>query len=195
MLRRLKEKILENFEVYQEQFRGWWSKLAFREKVILGSASGLLGLVLLLAGAQQGFELLSSAFGRVDLAERLTQVQSQVNRILQLQSQANRYDQLRGGLSDEFNFETEVNRRASRLGLNIDALRPSSTKSLLAEESSRLYEIRFSKETNLDRSLRFLDDLQSILGVRLINLRMKPGFQDRSQFEVEALFAVSEDLQ
>lgn len=195
MLRTLKEKLFENFEVYQEQVRVWWTKLAPREKIILISASSLLVLVLTLALGQQVVRIVSEGFSRKDMAQQLSQVESQLQRVKQLQRQANRYDSLMGAIDEGFQFEDEAQKRARRSGLELDSVKPSASKSLLASPEDKLFELKVSKGTSLDQSLRFLDSLESVLGVRMISLNMKPSFKNQSNFEIAAVFAVAPELQ
>jgi|GEM_PF-5989726 len=191
-MRAWKEKILEKFELLQDQARTTWSNLNKREKIILSSALGLLALTLFAFLIKQfSAFLLSPGFSLEANLKEIHHIQYTVRELKDLRMDARRFDRLQMQQSSNFQLNSFIEQEAQTYRVTLKEIKPTRAKSSLAKEKDELYEIQLDPSTSLEASLRFLSGVESALGVRILNLNMKPNYTDPTKLEVQAVIAYS----
>lgn len=195
-LKQIRDQIFEQAEAAREQLRSFWAGLAPRERLILSVASGLLGLVLISFSAKQiGSLFLSSDFDLEQNLEDARRIQSLVAELKNGRFQARRYDRLKEQRPASFQIESFLATQAQTFGLQIREVRPRRINSANAAQSNeKLFEVDIAKGASLDASLRFLESVEEVIGVRLVELRIRPEFEDASQLDVSFVVALKENL-
>lgn len=189
-LRLLKDQILERWEDLFERSRTWWAGLSPREKIILGSASGVFGAILIVFVLKTLTTVLTETSRRAEsLTENGRRIQSLIQQVNETRTQSQRFDTLMGSLKDTSSLKEYIDRQANRYGVMIAQSKPPTTPSTLATPEDEVLEIQLGTDTSLSAALNFLEAVQNRLGVRILQLRMMPDLTDRQKMNVDALIA------
>jgi type II secretory pathway component PulM len=186
----LRDQLGERWDDLFESSRTWWAGLAPREKLILGSASGLFAAVLVVFLAKSLFGVLSETSNRADsLAENGKRIQKLIQEIIDTRMLAERYDTAVLSSQVEGSLKSLLDAQAARYGVSITEAKAPTTNSNQAAEGDEVLELRLNSDTSLSAALNFLDAVQSKLGVRILHLRVIPNTQDRQKLSIDALIS------
>lgn len=182
-----KEQALEGIETAREKVIQFWKPLNIREKWILGVAGTSFASLLFYVLLSQTWAWVGSRIQGEQISEReIRQVQRLVEDLMSHRMEIRRYERLRLEKGENFNLESYIRDQANQLGLSIRSLEPIQPTTPLVGPEEEYLELKLELQSPLAGSLRLLDQLESILGVRVVTLSMKPNFSDRSQVEVTA---------
>lgn len=186
----LRDQLSERWDDLFESSRTWWASLAPREKLILGSASGLFAAVLVVFLAKSLFGVLNETSNRADsLAENGKRIQKLIQEIIDTRMLAERYDTSVLSSQAEGSLKSLLDAQAARFGVNITEAKAPTTNSNQVAEGDEVLELRLNSDTSLSAALNFLDAVQSKLGVRILHLRIIPNTQDRQKLSIDALIS------
>jgi type II secretory pathway component PulM len=189
-LKLIRDQIAERWEDLLESTRTWWSSLAPRERVILGSASGLFAAVLLVFLTKSVFGIINETSARAEsLAENGRKIQSLIQEIVETRMLSSRYDNLIASGQIEGSLKSYLDSQAARYGVIIAEAKPSTVNSNQATEGGEILEVRLGPDTSLSSGLNFLEAVQNRLGVRILHLRVIPSPADRQKLSIDALIA------
>ena len=187
-------KPLELINEWQEKVRQYWITLNPREKILLSSVAGVMCLLLVLAVGKQIF---GAVFERAAQAE---QVQANIGTIDRLSKKLRKqqgsllsYERLRRLRGDNFDLIAEIRKNAPLYGADIKKLAPTRAKKA-TEEDAEWIELELGGSTTLSAAVKLLESIERPLGVRIVELSMKPQFSNKSQFEVTALIMNLKEL-
>jgi len=186
----IRDQAIERWEDLLERTRTWWSSLAQRERIILGSAFGLFAAIFIIFIAKTFGGMLTDTARRAEsLSENGRRIQTLIQQVVETRVQADRFDSLSLSTQDAGPLKDMLDRQASRYGVTIAEAKPTTTPSSLAEESDEVLEVKLGPDTSLSSALSFLDAVQNRLGIRILHLKIIPSKEDRQKLNVEALIS------
>lgn len=189
-----REKIAEPLEEIQEKVRQQWLGLNARERLILSILAGVLCLLLSVLILKEA----TTFFFRSELEAQnnlrsVEKIQRISQELLAQRSEMQRYDRLKEKRGDGFKISSFIEKQAQAVGINISRMAP--TKALTAENETDADWVEVQvKEASLESSTQFLSSVEEALGVRLVELEMKPLFSDVTKIEFLAIFSVQKEL-
>jgi type II secretory pathway component PulM len=190
-----KEKIVEPLEDWQEKARQQWLSLNPRERLIL---SGLASVMTLLLMALFIKEATGFFFRQTSMAENnfknIERIQRLSDELLQQKVEISRYDALKEKRGEDFKLSSYIEAEAARVGISITKMAPTKVKSGKDSGEEDWVEVQLSRDTTLSPLLKFLAGVEQGLGVRIVELSVKPDFTNPSKLEVTAIIANSKNL-
>ncbi len=189
-IKNIRDQAIERWEDLLERTRTWWSSLAQRERIILGSAFGLFAAIFVIFIAKTFGGMLSDTSRRAEsLSENGRKIQTLIQQVIETRVQADRFDSLSLSNQDTAPLKELLERQASRYGVTIAESKPSTIPTSLAEKEDEILEVRLGPETSLSSALSFLDAVQNRLGIRILHLKIIPGKEDRQKLNVEVMIS------
>lgn len=188
-----KEKIAEPWDELQEKLRAQWAALAPRERLILsvlGSVFAILLSVLLIKEAFTFFNRHETK-AESDLLN-ISEIQKLSSELSTQRNELNRYESLRRKRGEPFQINQFFESQARDFNVNLDKISPAKPRGEASDEE--WVEVRLGKSTTLSSALKFLKSAEEAIGVRLVDLEMKPQFTDMTKLDVVAIFAIKQEL-
>lgn len=189
------EKLAEPLEEIQERLRQHWLSLAPRERMIVS----ILGSVLLFLLAVLLVKEAYTFFSRHE--NQITESMSQMTDIQQLSAELSRqrndlsqFERLRSRRSEDFKLSTFLETEARKYGVTLEKVSPTKPRDVDVAKEEDWMEVRLAKDTTLDNALKFLRSVEEVLGVRLIDLQIRPQFTDPTKLEVIATVASRKEI-
>jgi len=186
----IRDQTIERWEDILERSRTWWSSLAQRERIILGSALGLFAAIFIIFIAKTFGGMLSDTARRAEsLSENGRRIQTLIQQVVETRLQADRFDSLSLSTQDPGPLKELLDRQANRYGVSIAEAKPTTSPSSLAAKDDEVLDVKLSPDTSLSSALSFLDAVQNRLGIRILHLKIIPSKEDRQKLSVEALIS------
>lgn len=180
-------KILEQIEPYQDKIKDYWNALSQREKIIAGITGAVFALAVVYSIGTQLVGVVSSLrFDSQNAQEQIADIQALAARVQNYKREATRYERLVQRRGENFQVNSFVENAARRSGVSIKSISPQRVRSGGAEEGAELYNLELESGATLEASLRFLKDLEEVIGLKILTLSMKTDFTDASKLEVKA---------
>ncbi len=201
LIQKFREQFQEPFEEYQEKARQFWLTLAPREKIIISVLTGILGVLIVVFVVKESTSLLISASStaerNMENAERIQRLAAELSDQRMELQRYTQLDQKRGG--ENFSLTGFLNAQAAEAGVTVakvSSTRPRVTagKTESADEAEEWVEVQFGKGAALEPTMRFLSEAEEALGVRLVELTIKPDFAEPNKLDVTAVFAGKKTL-
>ena len=195
-LKNLRETFGIKIDALREKLQSFWSELAPREKLILivaGSLAGFLAVIFL--GQQLGQIILKSGPSAQATYSDSKEVLRYVSELKNQRFQAQRFDRLKTQRAENFNLEEFLQKNSKLYGLQVESVLPKKiASSKEADPTDKLFEVKLRSGSSLDASLRFLNETEEVLGLRILELNMAPQFDDPTKLNVQFLLALKEKL-
>lgn len=195
-LKNLRETFGNKLDTLREKLQSFWSELAPREKLILivaGSLAGFLAVIFL--GQQLGQIILRSGPSAQTTYADSKEALRYISELKNQRFQAQRFDRLKTQRAENFNLEEFLQKNSKLYGLQVESILPKKiASSKEVDPSDKLFEVKLKSGSSLDASLRFLNQIEEILGLRILELNMAPQFDDPTKLNVQFLLALKEKL-
>jgi hypothetical protein len=187
-------KILEKAQDLQEKARQFWMTLNMREKILLSIIAGFMSVLVVAAVVKQGAGLV---FERASQAEQTVQnigkIERLAKKLIQQRGPLLRYERLRAKRGDNFDAISFIKTQASKFGAEVKKVSPTRPKEA-SEENLEWIELQLGGQTSLSAAMKLLESIEEPLGVRIVELSIKPQFSKKSQLEVTALITNAKEL-
>ena len=195
-LKNLRETFGNKIDVVREKLQNFWGELAPREKLILivaGSLAGFLAMIFL--GQQLGQMILKSGPSAQTTYSDSKEVLRYVSELKNQRFQAQIFDRLKTQRAENFNLEDFMQKNSKLYGLQVESVLPKKiASSKEVDPTDKLFEVKLKSGGSLDASLRFLNETEEVLGLRILELNMAPQFDDPTKLNVQFLLALKEKL-
>ena len=188
-----KEKISEPLDELQEKLKAQWSTLAPRERLILS----ILGAVFVVLLSTLVFKEAFTFFNRHEIkaeadVQNVSEIQKLSSEISAQRNEINRFDSLKRSRGEPFQINQFIEGRARDFNVSLEKISPAKPR---GENSGEEWvEVRLGKTTSLSAALRFLKSVEEAIGVRIVDLEMKPQFADMTKLDVVAVIAIKQEL-
>lgn len=183
-VKRFRDRFSEPLEDLQERARSYWLGLAPRERLILSILGGLTALLFtaLLLKETFGFFLGHEHMTESNL-KNVSRIQTLAGELATQRADMMKYERLLSRRPSPFKLSTYVESEAQKYGIGVSKAAPSKAPAN-ASEGEEFLEITLSSGVGLDRLLKMLQSLEETLGVRLVELTIKPEFADPTKLNV-----------
>ena len=190
-----KEKIQEPAEELQERLRQQWLSLNTRERLILSSLASLVVLLLSVLIIKEAFSFFSRHENRVqETMNSIGDIQELSAEIGRQKIELGRYERLKAKRGSDFKIASFLENESRKFGVTVEKASPTKSKSTTATADEDWMELKLGKDTNLDAALKFLQSIEEPLGVRIVELTIKPQFADPTKLEVLAIVAAQKEI-
>lgn len=188
----LKEKLVDQLIQLKAKALESWESFNQREKIILSVAAAAFFITL----SFYSIKVVSSVFMNSGWHENasasdLRLIQDTVQKLQSLRYEATQFDRLLSRQGKDFQMETFLENQARQHGVSLKSVKPSRAKSASAKSKDEFFEIELQNGSSLSASLKFLESVDDVLGLRILSLEMKPDFKDSSKLNVNARIAYS----
>lgn len=191
-----KEKFAEPIEELQERARQQWLTLKPTERLIISVLAAILALLTAILIVKEAFTFFSRHETQVqESLENINEIQKLSAEISDQRMNLREYDRLKSRRGETFKINSFLETEGQRLGVAIEKVSPTKSRSSEKGSDEEWYEIKLGKNTTLDMAIRYLQAVQEPLGVRLIDLSMKPQFTDPTHLEVIAVIAALKEIE
>jgi type II secretory pathway component PulM len=195
-LRHLKEKIGERYDEAQEKLRATWLAFNPREKMVVSILAGIMGFLIVALIVKETSTLFSRASSEAESNyKNIEKIQALLRELSQQHSDLMRYERLRGKRGENFKLSGFLESEATRYGAVVDKVAP--TRALLGDgkENAREEWVEVQlKDTSLDSMLKFLSSIEETLGLKIVELKVKPQFADSTKLDITAVISSTKDL-
>lgn len=195
-LRQWKEKAGERVDEIQEKVRAQWLAFNPREKMIVSILAGVMGFLVVTLVLKETIGLFSKVSSEAETNfKNIERLQSLLKDLQQQKTDLSRYDRLRGKRGETFQFQGFLESEAAKFGAVVQKVSPvrAITGSEKEKPTEEWMEVQL-KDTSLDSMLKFLSSVEDTLGLRLVELKVKPQFADATKLDITAIIASSKNL-
>lgn len=190
-----REKIAEPLDELQERARQQWMTLAPRERMILSVLASVFSLLLAILLVKEAFTFFSRHEDQVaESLSQITEIQKLSAEISRQRDGLGQYERLLARRDQDFKLNTFLETEARKFGVTVEKISPTKARLQEGDPEQEWVEVRLGKETSLDNSLKFLKSLEEPIGVRLVDLQIKPQFTDPTKLEVIATVASLKEI-
>ncbi|MBN8555981.1 MAG: type II secretion system protein M [Deltaproteobacteria bacterium] len=195
MILRWRDKIAEPLDEWQEKIRQQWISLNPRERMVLSILAAIMVLLIAALIIKEGAGFFLRQAGKAENNyKNIERIQRLSDDLLKQRADISRYEMLKTKRGESFKLSSFLEGEASKSGIVISKMAPTKVKAISDYGDEEWVEIQFSKETNLDSLLKFLTRAEEGLGVRLVELSIKPDFANPTNLEVIATVANIKEL-
>jgi type II secretory pathway component PulM len=187
-----KEKIAEPWDELQEKVRTQWSSLAPRERLILSVLASLFVVLLSILLIKEAFTFFSRHEMRAESDfQNVAEIQKLSSELANQRADLSRYESLRRKRTEPFQINQFIETQARDFNVSLEKISPAKPR---GDSDEDWVEVRLGKNTTLSSALRFLRSVEEPIGVRLVDLEIKPQFADITKLDVVAVFAIKQEL-
>lgn len=189
-----REKVQEPLEELQERLRQQWLSLNSRERLILSILAGVMCLLLSILVIKEA----TTFFFRSELQaqnnlKNIEKIQRISQDLLSQRSDITRYDRLLDRRGEGFKISTFIEDEAKKYGIVIAKMAPVKAQVDDKAPEQEWVEVQL-KDVSLDSVMKFLQSVEEMLGIRMVELSIKPQFSDSTKLEVTTIFANLKEL-
>jgi len=190
-----REKILEPFEELQERARQQWLTLAPRERLIVSVLASTMVLLLSILIIKEAFTFFSHHENQVsESLINIGEIQALASELSKQRSDLVRYERLRNRRDKDFKLTTFLESEAQKFSVVIDKMNPTKARTTEKDPSEDWVELKLGSNSNLDSVLKFFQGVEEPLGLRVVELAIKPQFTDPTKLEVTATIAAKKEI-
>ncbi|MDB5036886.1 MAG: hypothetical protein JWQ35_414 [Bacteriovoracaceae bacterium] len=195
-IRAYKEKFFEKFDEVQEKLRAQWFAFNPREKMIVSILAGVMGFLIVALIIKETSSLFSKASSDAENNyKNIEKIQTLLKDLSQQRSDLMRYEKLRGNRGESFKLSGFLETESAKYGITIAKTSPARALSADGKESKNEEWLSVDiKDTSLDSILKFLSSVEETLGLRVVELKVKPQFADATKLDVTTVIASLKDL-
>ena len=190
-----KEKFSERFDEIRERARSWWLGLAPREKIVLSSLAGLVGLLLVAVILKEtSFVLNQVAHQAESNYKNMEKIQNWIGELRNQRTSLSRYERLKERRGETFDFQAFIESEAKKFTLTLAKSAPARVvggANLEKEEDWLQVEL---KDGALENLVKFMAGLEETLGLRLVEFTIKTQFQDPTKMDAVVVVASKKTL-
>lgn len=199
MIQKLKvfrEKFTEKFEETHEKLRAQWMSFSPREKMVVSIMAGVMGLLVCALIIKEGATLVSRVSSQSERnLENIEKIQVLLRDLSAQKADLMKYERLRGKRGETFDLQKFLVEEATRYGANLEKSLPTRALSPDGKEIKNEDWVEVTlKDASLDATLKFLSSIEDTLGLKVMELKMKPQFADPTKFEVVTLISSARNL-
>ena len=195
MIARWRDKMAEPLDEWQEKIRQQWLSLNPKERLVLSILAVIMFLLIAALAAKEGAGFFLRQAGKAENNyKNIERIQRLSDELLRQRADISRYEMLKTKRGDSFKLSGFLEDEASKAGVVISKMAPTKVKATSDYGEEEWVEVQFSKETNLDSLLKFLSHVEEGLGVRLVELSIKPDFTNPTKLEAVVTVANIKDL-
>lgn len=193
MLRRWKDKFVEKVEEVQEKFRAQWLALNDREKKILTTLAALVGVLIFAVAVKETSAVFTHVASQSESnIKNLERIQSYVQELQSQNSDLMKYERMFAKRGGDFVFTSFIDTEAKRFGLNLTKTSPTraltDSKSDKSDNLEEWLEVQI-KDASIDSLVKFLASIEETLGLQLVDLSIKPQFQDITKLDMTVVIS------
>ncbi len=189
-----RDKVVERFEDLQERARQQWMTLAPRERLIVSVMASLLVVLLSVLVVKEVFTFFSRHDRAVQASlENIGSIQSLSAEISAQRTQLIQFDRLRNMRGAEFQLNSFLENQARQFALSVEQINPTKVRTPNPSAEEDWVEVKLAKDVRLDGVLKWLRAIEEPLGIRIIDLQIKPQFADPTKLEVSAVVAATKE--
>jgi type II secretory pathway component PulM len=191
-----KEKIVEPLDDLQERARLAWSGLAPREKLILSILGSVFGLLLVIFLLKESVAFFSRHETEMEQnAVAIQEIQGLTERLAKQRLELSLYERLKNRRPSPFSLNNFLESEARKVGVSLQKTAPTKSRAEEGAAEEEWMEIQLATGVSLDMAMKYLALVEEPLGVRIVELTMKPQFTDPSKLDVVAIIAARKDLE
>ncbi len=188
-----REKMIEPMDELQEKARQQWQSFAPRERLILTILAALMSLSLSVLVLKEGYSFYSGHANQVETNfKNVDKIQSLISELKSQRSSLLKYERLSTKIGPDFDLNSYMQSQATKFGVSLTKTAPTRPKTGSDNSKEEWLEIQMAP-TSLDSAIRFLESVEESLGIRLVELSVKPQFADPSKLDITAIWAHSKD--
>lgn len=189
-----REKIVEPLEELQERLRQQWLSLNARERLILSILAGFMCLLLSALVIKEATTFFfRSEFEAQNNLKNIERIQRISQDLLSQRSDIARYDRLKEKRGETFKFSNFIESEAKKFGIGIAKMAPVKAAVDDKAPEQEWVEVQL-KDANLDALMKFFQSAEEMLGVKIVEMNIKPQFSDSTKLEATAIFANLHEL-
>lgn len=190
-----REKIVEPLDELQERGRQQWMTLNPRERLIVSVLASVMVVLVAVLVVKEAFTFFSKHENQVQsMMDHIGEIQKLAGEISKQRSDLVKYERLRNKRGNDFKLSTFLEGEARRYNVAIEKLSPTKPKTTEKDSDEEWVEVKLAKETTLDAALKFLQAAEEPIGVRLVELEIKPQFTDPTKLDVLAIVASRKEI-
>jgi type II secretory pathway component PulM len=190
-----REKIVEPLDELQERGRQQWMTLNPRERLIVSALASVMVVLIAVLVVKEAFTFFSKHENQVQsMMDHIGDIQKLAGEISRQRSDLVKYERLRNKRGNDFKLSTFLEGEARRYNVAIEKLSPTKPKTTEKDADEEWIEVKLAKETTLDAALKFLQAAEEPIGVRLVELEIKPQFTDPTKLDVLAIVASRKEI-
>lgn len=189
-----REKVVEPLEELQERLRQQWLSLNARERMVLSILAGVMCILLsaLIVKEAATFFFRSELEAQNNL-KNIEKIQRVSQELLTQRTDISRYDRLKEKRGEAFKISTFIESEAQKFGITIAKMAPVKAQVDEKAPEQEWVEVQV-KDARLDSLTKFLQSAEETLGLRIVELDLKPSFSDTTKLEMTATFANLKEL-
>lgn len=192
---RLREKVFEPLEEWQEKGRQHWLSLNPRERVIVSVLAAVMTtlIAVLVVKEAVGFIYRHEYLAESNL-KNVARIQKLTSDLNQQRSDLLKFERLKGKRGTDFQLNKYLENEAGRSGVSIAKISPTKSKTTQPSENMEWVEVQLMQETMLMPALQFLQSIDETLGLQLVELSIKPQFADPTKLNITAVISNDKSL-
>lgn len=190
-----REKIVEPLDELQERARQQWLTLAPRERLIVSVLASVMIALLGILVVKEAFTFFSRHENQVsESIQNITEIQNLASEISKQRVDLIRYERLRNKRDKDFKLSPFLESEARKFSVSIEKISPTKARTTEKDPAEEWVELKLGKDTTLDSALKFFQGVEEPLGLRIIEMSIKPQFADPTKLEVTAIIAGKKEI-
>jgi len=128
------------------------------------------------------------------MMDHIGEIQKLSSEISKQRSDLIRYERLRNRRGQDFKLSTFLESEARKYNVVLEKVGPTKPRNPDDAAEEEWVEVQLGKDTTLDAALKFFQSAEEPIGVRLVELQMKPQFTDPTKLDVTAIMAAKKEI-
>lgn len=187
-IQRFKDKWSDTRTDLQEKLSQFWQNLQPRERLLLSITVGTTTFLLLLFFIKN---TISVFYDQSTKAEKnyasYSKIQQLAEEMIKQKPLLLRYERLRAKRDENFNTTNFIQQQAANAGVTLTQISPTRPRGTKETENTEWFELKMGEGSTLPSALKLLQSIEEVLGMKVVEISVKPQFSDPTQLDVTAV--------